>query len=296
MEFEPYHSTKYYTPLVNFFNTHTTHIGKKEDTNVSIHKTMEFFEKLKCGEYENVSQDNCAFNNLRIHYIDPRIFFLHKLFDIHDYIFEDFKNHTFDQIWSNIVEYIGYGDTEDQIIDCQKMISPLFQQELFLSPFHICKSVMSNIKNIFPTIFETWNNSSSHYLKQNSTIIMKNFIYQTWKDFIELHLGKNYIDDLKKFHNYLNENDKNDFDEIFLDKDFIVELLLVYNNIFMDIYTIGKIFDNEYSCSNIILYEGQNHIQTFVKFLSKFGFKIIKKVDNNSDSLCVKYDKDFLVF
>ena len=294
MEFEPYDvSHKYH---IKHYDSHSSHLEQKIDTDISIYKTMENFEKLKCGEYENISSkykknSKCIYDNLEIHYVDPRIFYLEDLFDIHDYIFEDFKNHTFDQIWSNIKKYMNVGFTKLE-----------YNFNIFLSPSYICESVIKNIENTFPKTFEVWYNSPFIFFRQHALTIIKNYIYETWSEFINETVGN--FHNLIFLHTFVEKNIIKNFEifnDIFFNKDFISEMLLIYNNMFMDIYMIGKIFDQNNFDSSLelynILYIGQNHVENLVKFLSKIGFDVVEKIDNgNIKSLCLDYNNNYLDF
>ena len=108
--------------------------------------------------------------------------------------------------------------------------------------------------------------------------------------------------DIENYENEIIKLEKENIEfGIFRNKYFFSAILVHYFSLFMDVYTLGrifKIFTNDQIANKIIIYTGVNHSNRYEKFLTKIGFNnIYKKTTTNTTDLCLNVsDLNYPIF
>lgn len=230
----------------------TSHINFSKLPTGALTDLIERLVDLNCGQYQKIKGMSCPYKYLRIHNSDERDQFVRKFI---------------------------YG--KKQTINTLKDMS--YSSKLFLSP----EWYIEYMFNILPEkLLKQWNKIESKYLKNNRDSIFENIISENYENNLKRFIysdDENYILKLSIFQKTNGEGEE-DVIPNFIRFEEIYEFIIYMLNPVMELYTIGRMFkkiddaniDRMYA-KNIIVYVGLEHYNIFVKFLLKYGFKILTK-------------------
>ena len=277
-------------------------------------------EEKKCGQYERLikSENNCPFGTTKIHYIDERKInsYVNKISDLRtfsimsglqfvsllNFYFLSKNEYTFlSKEWYE--KYIFDHLSDKTLKQWEKSSSADFNQNYIRIIQNLINSYYKHIMS--PYINTTELNNYYQYEKTKTHNLYIGFYDSDYLNKMNVELEKilkkylNIVDDLEKYLyedlHFLtmlnNEIEMSIFKNIgvphFLSNNFtFIHLLEELNNLFMDIYLLGRIF-KPYS-KNIIIYTGSAHTDLYENFLKSEGFiKTSSSVDDKNSLSCV---------